>query len=95
MLELTASDLRKFCAKKAFRIGAAFPDSTLEGWLRSAEIRAARERFRRESNKRRWILAFAARECCESQSQGPDRVGYALRASHAPVFTGLMRRNLC
>jgi len=95
MLELTASDLRKFCAKRAFKIGDAFTDGTIDKWLLIGLHRSRTMGFRRESNRRRWVLAFAARECCESQAEGRDRVGYASRSRHARTFTDIMKRCGC
>lgn len=95
MQPITPAELRQFCADKAFKIGEAFPDSTLESGINTAILRSSRVTFKGKKAKRTWIMAFAAMELCESSSEGRDRNGYASRARHSSTFEEIMRRHSC
>jgi len=90
----SAEDLRKFCAEHAFKIGETFPDTRLEEWIRMGSWSAKSQQIEFRSPRRRsnWILAFAARECCEASADGPDRIGFPARSIKAPIFSQMMRR---
>lgn len=88
-------EVRAFCAKHAFKIGATFRDEDLAAWTASAVIRSKRSTasFADEANWRLWILASVCHECCESPPQGPDTHGYAHRKSFSDKFSEMMRRH--